>query len=947
VFVSADWEIDLKRRELRSRGVPVPIGARAFQIIEALVQGAGELVSKDDLMARVWPGIVVEENTLAVHISAARKALGHDRGMLQTAFGRGYRLLGNWAVRSNGVMADLAEREPAQELTRPFRANLPRPTLGLIGRAAVTQQLRDLLSAYRVVTLTGAAGIGKTSLALEVARRVHPTFDGDCLLVELASLSEAALVPSAVAGVLNLRMGGEEISAEAVARAIGQRKTLLILDNCEHVIDAAAILAETLARMCPQVTILATSREFLQIESEYAYRVPPLDVPTKDQSDSEKILDHSAVQLFIARTKDQNEEFSPLGESLRTIAAICKRLDGIPLAIEFAAARTATLGLSHVASHLNDRFRLLTGGWRTALVRHRTLRAALDWSYDLLPEQEKRILCRLAIFVASFSLDGACAVMGDDQAASFVAEGIANLVAKSLVTADIRAGLPHYRLLETTRAYAFERLTERGEVDAAARGHAAYHQELFERAGVTWETMPTMEWVATYAPSLDDVRAALGWAFAPGGDTSIGSALTTAVVPLWLGLWLLGECRACVERALAALDAGTRGTRQEMKLQAALGLSQEHTKGPVREVRVAWERVLELAEGLDDIEHLLRAHYGLWLNSMHISAYRSALGHARSFAPIAARGEASADILAGERLVAVASEHLGDHSEARTRLERVCNHYVRPPQRWRAFRFGLDQKVGALMHLGRTLWFQGFPDQAVRVAHASVAEARAIEHPTSLCYALVDAACPVSLWTGDLPAVERFGTMLSDHALAHNLEVWRTYGIAWQKWASVKRGDINARTSILLHVLRGVRERLDLYYTMYLVWPEDVTGSAEEIAGSLGEVEKALQEGKELWCFPELLRVKGELVQLENRSNKAAAESNFRQALEWARRQGALSWELRAAMSLGRLQRSQGRTAEALAELVPVYERFSEGFGTADLISARALIDELHQLGGR
>jgi hypothetical protein len=321
-------------------------------------------------------------------------------------------------------------------------------------------------------------------------------------------------------------------------------------------------------------------------------------------------------------------------------------------------------------------------------------------------------------------------------------------------------------------------------------------------------------------------------------------------------------------------------------------------------------------------------------------------------------------------LIGVTSECLGDHSEARTRLENVCNHYVRPPQRWRAFRFGLDQKVGALMRLARNLWFQGLPDQAVRVAHASVAEARAIEHPTSLCNALVDAACPVSAWTGDLPAVERFGTMLSDHAWAHNLEIWHAHGLAWQKWASVKRGDIGAAASIQRDAVPGVRETW--FYVSYtlpltsskplrlalgispsnpiqsplapnLLWPEDVTGSAEEIAGILGEVEKALQEGKELWCFPELLRVKGELVLLENRSNEAAAESIFRQALDWARGRGALSWELRVAMSLGRLQRSQGRSTEALAQLVPVYERFNEGFGTADLISAKALIEELHQ----
>jgi non-specific serine/threonine protein kinase len=274
VYKYGEWEVDLARRELRSRGVPIPIGGRAFEIIETLVQAAGELVSKDELMARVWPGIVVEKNTLTVHVSAARKALGLDRRMLETAIGRGYRLLGNWALQSSWAPPAPAEHHPTEELFGPIHTNLPISGSDLIGRGVATRQLRDLLSAYRVVTLTGAAGIGKTSLALEVARRVHPTFDGDCLLVELVSLSEPGLVPSAVARVLNLKLGGEEISAESIARAIGRRKTLLILDNCEHVIDAAAILADTLLRMCPQVTILATSREALSIAGEYTYRVP-------------------------------------------------------------------------------------------------------------------------------------------------------------------------------------------------------------------------------------------------------------------------------------------------------------------------------------------------------------------------------------------------------------------------------------------------------------------------------------------------------------------------------------------------------------------------------------------------------------------------------------------------------------------------------------------------
>ncbi len=362
VYESGEWEVDLARRELRARGIPVPIGGRAFEIIEVLVQSAGELVTKNDLMGRVWPGAIVEDNTLQFHISAIRKALGPDRGILKTASGRGYRLLGAWTFRQESTSSvDSIDLERVRSPAEPFQTNLPAAASDLVGRTIAVQHLRGLLSAYRVVTLTGPGGIGKTKLALEVARGLFPSFEGDVRLVELVSLSDPGLVPSAVAGGLGLKLGGDEISAESVARAIGAQKLLLVLDNCEHVIDAAARLAETVLRMCSRTTILATSREILRIEGEHVYRVPPLDVPPQYEEPG-KIVASSAVQLFIATTRALHSDFSPHGENLPAIAAICRRLDGIPLAINFAATRVATLGLQQVAAGLDDRLGMLTRG---------------------------------------------------------------------------------------------------------------------------------------------------------------------------------------------------------------------------------------------------------------------------------------------------------------------------------------------------------------------------------------------------------------------------------------------------------------------------------------------------------------------------------------------------------------------------------------------------------
>src|SRR5262249_38874282 len=299
VYACDPWEIDLGRRELRSRGTPVVLGQRAFEIVEALAQAGGELVTKDDLMERVWPGAIVGENTLHVHISAVRKALGPDRGMLKTSSGRGYRLLGSWSVRHNGTSEAPPAPKPSGQAPERASSNLPVIVSELIGQSMAVQRVHDLVSAYRVVTLTGAGGMGKTTLAIKAAHSLLADFEHGAWLVELASLSDAALAPSAVAGALGLKLSGEQATPESLARAIGERRLLLVLDNCEHLIDAVAALVKTVLQLCPRATVLATSREVMRIEGESVYRVPALDVPTAGQDTLGDILGYSAVELFV------------------------------------------------------------------------------------------------------------------------------------------------------------------------------------------------------------------------------------------------------------------------------------------------------------------------------------------------------------------------------------------------------------------------------------------------------------------------------------------------------------------------------------------------------------------------------------------------------------------------------------------------------------------------
>jgi non-specific serine/threonine protein kinase len=432
IYRLGQWEVDFRLRELRARGVVVPIGGRAFEILQILVQSAPKLVTKDRLKNGVWPGAVVNENTIHVYISAVRKALGDDCKLLRTSSGRGYRLVGDWIfIPDDGGKAHAEIESPSVA-----SSNLPSAGSQLIGRMFELEDLRALLSAHRLVTLTGPGGIGKTRLAIDAARGLVHDCCGQCAFVDLSPLADAGLVPSTVSAALDLPRD-VELSPSAIARAIGRRPFLIVLDNCEHVIHAAAQIADAIVRNCPHTTVLSTSRELLRLEGEFVYRVRPLSVPPVDMQASWSLALHGAVELFIARVRAQWSDLTLSQADLATIGRICRRLDGIPLAIEFAAAQAATLGLTHIADRLNDVFSVLVRGSRTALPRHQTLRATLDWSFGLLSDVEQDYLSKLAVFAGGFTLDAAVAVVGgSDDSGQPVADVIGNLVTKSLLTLD-------------------------------------------------------------------------------------------------------------------------------------------------------------------------------------------------------------------------------------------------------------------------------------------------------------------------------------------------------------------------------------------------------------------------------------------------------------------------------------------------------------------------------
>jgi predicted ATPase/DNA-binding winged helix-turn-helix (wHTH) protein len=953
VYEAGHWQVHLGRRELLASGVAVPIGARAFEIIEVLVQSANELVTKNDLMDRVWPGGEVGENTLQVHISAIRKALGQDRTILKTASGRGYRLIGDWTPRQQSpasqpiVFSPLSEAEARSGTT--LANNLPLIAGRLIGRDAAASHVRDLVSAYRVVTLTGPGGIGKTSLAIEAARDLLTSFkEGGCF-VELASLSDPDLVPSTVAGALGLKLSGE-ISAETVARAVRAKHLLLVLDNCEHVIDAAANLAERFTRLCPHTSILVTSREVLRIDGEVVWRVPPLDVPALGQEAPDYILGHGAVELFISRMNALDVGFSPRAKELASIAAICRRLDGIPLAIEFAAASAATLGVASVAMGLRDRFALLTSGRRTALARQRTLRATIDWSYDLLPEAEQRLFRCLAVFHGGFTLDGAAAVLADTGLdAAAVTDGIANLVSKSLVALDTTRGATRWYLLETTRAYALEKLVGHDESGTVSGRHASYFRDLFTPRGRGVRSHLSDEDLARRVREIDNVRAALDWSFSSAGDPAIGIGLTVSYSMVWRYLSLMSECRERCERALLRLDPHvTANMPLRMELQMALAGSIFITMGSQEQAKAILTEALETADALNDLSAQGAALSALLAIYFFRGEYGRAQTAAERLEQISHRAGDATHLHYAWRQMGTALIMRGRPREAQGYFERVLRSSQVTGDRHGAIYYNSNEGASARAMLARALWMQGFTERALNEAHASLQELGGADDQLLLCRTLYYGICRIAAMIGDFATADREIARLIEVATGLDANLWKTAGHFLKGKLLVERGEFAQG----LTVLRDAFETCGRT-GWRLSTPEFKGALALAFAGTgrLDEALVALDDAMAVdaeatdgqgWYVPELLRIKGEVLLRQAADQSArAAEDCFNQAGEMAREHGVLFWELRIALSLARLRIAQRRDGEAKQILAPAYERFTDGYETTDLRAARVLLDSL------
>ncbi|KQW77626.1 transcriptional regulator [Devosia sp. Root413D1] len=922
-----------QRRLLLRDGVPVRIGSRAFDILAVLVARSDEVVGKRELMALVWPTLFVEESNLKVNMNALRRALGDAPDGAQyvaTVIGRGYRFVA-------AVVSEAASDAGALPGAVTRTSNLPTPTTRIVGRRAVIEATHRDLAEARLVSLVGPGGIGKTTVALAVGEGELARHRDGVWLVDLSPLVDPLLIPNAIATAIGLSAHSANM-LEALCQYLRERDLLLLLDSCEHLVDGVAAVADRILAESVGTAILATSREPLRVQGERVRRLPGLAAPTAAPLTAAEALDFPAIQLFVDRAVDGNEAFALTDSDAPIAAEICRRLDGLALAIELAAPHVEALGVTGVLQALEDRFSLLEGR-RGGPERHRTLLATIDWSYHLLSASEQKLMRRLSVFQASFSLNSACGIAIDVDR-PVVTRDLGRLVAKSLVTAEVHDSAIAYRQLDSTRAYALEKLAESGEIDVVRRRLAEHCIVLLSAAEADIERLSRTDWLTRYAGKVDDIRAALRWTFDSSATRSLGVRLTVAAIPFGKQLSLIEEIRIAVERALEPRLAPYRSSRDELLLNLTLGATLLHSRGPLLAVKAALSRALGLAEELGDTSLQLECLRGLSEYELWTGDSRAAMAVSERIRAIEGQGQQAAagdaDAQAGSAL-----HWLGALGAARHRLEGIAHKPFAAGQRPDAMRFEFDQRLIARGALATVMWLQGFPDQAVQTARQQLADAEASNYAVSLCSALLHGSLIIAMYVRDYVGARHFLQRGIDHATRHGLTIWRAMaagGGARLDLYTSRPIDLGAFRDTLAEVRDG---GFRMRYPNYLTNFGEALARQGDLEAGLAAIDEALaicRDTGQVVGIPEILRIKGNVIRFQSPDLWESAAELYRQAIELARRDYALGWELRAATSLVKLTRLHGGDAAAEAGLAATLGRFTEGFGTGDVQRARLLV---------
>ena len=910
---------------------PVRLGGRGFAILAMLAERAGQTVSNDELFAGVWPTTTVHEHNLHVQITGIRKALADGapgEGLIASVPGQGYRLTAPISrVAARGLQAAAPNNTPAL-LTRVY------------GRDEAIAMTCELLGRYSLVTIVGAGGIGKTTVALAVAQRLSPK--RPIWFVDLALVANGRGVPGAIAAAVGSRASPDVL--DELQTFLSGKAGMLVLDNCEHVIEACATIAEALLAAAPDLRILATSRESFRAVGEQVLRLTPLTLPPATCASAEVAMQYGAIALFIDRATARTESFALTDATTPGVTEVCRYLDGIPLAIELAAAMVAQLGLRGILEHLTALFGSAIQAKRTSLRRHSTLTAALDWSYQLLADTEKRLLRRLAVFNGAFSLGMAHEVAGEAGATEDESlKGLFRLSEKSLLNVDLSGDEASYRLLQMTRAYASAKLCEAGEQDVLRRRHAEFYLSAFEAAEPLQDDDGSGR--GTTRAYTDNVGAALDWAFSPSGDAPLGIALTAAALPLWFAGSQLGEAGRRIDIALEAAGGSDFGQgRQEMKLLVGRATVQLYTRGHEDGLLASWRRVLAIAEDLGDADYQMRALWGLWTGHTGAADHAAALEAARRLQAVASESGGAVSPLIADRMMAYSLHYMGDQSGAKRHVEHMLKHYAPPTPDTDRARLQYDQRVLASATLAYTHWLLGAPETALRIAEDNVRRAQSLGHALSLCSALGQAACPIAILNGAFDKAAHFIALMKRESSDHALDLWTIWAEGFEGALAVAQGDPEYGSNILAAALDRVPNAR--------IFPRSsaLFGTLAEAFGTLGRTAEAFDlvdglirhadQTGEAWWKAEFLRINADLGGIAA-DGAPGAEALLKSSLDLARTQSALALELRTATSLARLWASGGRADHARALLRTTMARFHEGFETFDFRAAQQVLNSV------
>jgi predicted ATPase len=924
------FELSIVNRLLTNGAKVVPLGARAMDLLIILVEQANKVVGRRTLIERVWPKRGAEQVSLRVHVSALRKALDQSdpgRRYIANVPGRGYSFVVPVTSLSSPISGDINPSSGSR---------LPARLMRILGRRDALAAIQMKLNEQKFVTIAGPGGIGKTTVAVAVAHEMSTTFNNQIYFVDLSALGDASLIAPAVAAALGVSVRTNNVVPALIDR-LQERPTLIILDCCEHVIDGASAVAEELICRVPTLHLLATSREAMRVEGEHVYELCALACPPEDSTLlAHDVLQYPAVQLLVDRVRAVRGDFELADADAPIAARICRRLDGIPLAIELAAGRVDIFGLSKTASLLDERLNLSWVGRRTAPSRHQTLNATLEWSYDLLGEAEKRVLSRLSVFAGGFTLEAAVAVVADQTVdEANVSDCVWELRSKSMIAAQGQEG--RLRLLDSTRAFALQRLAKSDEQNRFRRRHALYFTDLFRQGAA----MDVSGWSKALGIEVDNLRASLNWTFSAAGDTKIGVELAAASASTWMGMALLTECREWMSKAISHLDDMNCGTRHEMVLQSALASCVMFTGGMTEKSYATWAKALLLAEGLNDIEHQLDALLVLWAHELRVPNYAEASKLADRCGEVSEATGRIGAVATANYMRGITYYHVGRIAEAQGLLELSLHRDDETSRQSLIKRFGYDRKVDNLAGLATLAWLRGSPDQARRFNQMAVAEARQSNRTVNLCGALTFASLVAYLTNPDGGEAEALVDELAVHAGKYALYNYQGFGLSMQAIYKIRRGgDISAASAMFYS---GLEKLSATGYGIFswILQAEFAKCMALVIRprAGLDAFERAkidLDESR--WYGPELHRIRGELA-LTNGEGVAVSRQYFLRAIELSNRQASLSWTLRAATSLAIAEKSAGRKEAAWRTLQATHAKFREGLETVDLRLAKQVLN--------